>query len=75
MGTKMTPNYASLFMGKFEDKLNQYHHQPLIWLRFLDDIVLIWEYSEDCLLAFIKYLNSAHPSIKLLSFQPRVTVM
>ena len=40
MGTKMAPNYASLFMGKFEDKLNQYH-QPLFWLRFFDDIVLI----------------------------------
>ena len=65
MGTKMAPNYASLFMGKFEeDKLNQYHLQPLIWLRFLDDIFLIWEYSEDELLDFIKYLNSAHPSIK-----------
>ena len=65
MDTKMAPNYTSLFKGKFEDKLNQYHHQPLIWLRFLDDIVLIWEYSEDGLLDFKKYLNSAHPSIKL----------
>ena len=65
MGTKMSPSYASLFMGKFEeDKLNHYHHQPLIWLRFLDDIFLIWEYSEEELLDFIKYLNNAHPSIK-----------
>ena len=39
MGTKMAPSCSSLFMGKFEeDKLNQYHRQPLIWLRFLDDI-------------------------------------
>ena len=65
MGTKMSPSYASLFMGKFEeDKLNHYHHQPLIWLQFLDDIFLIWEYSEEELLDFIKYLNNAHPSIK-----------
>ena len=64
MGTKMAPSYASLFMGKFEeDKLSDYHHQPLIWLRFLDDIFLIWQYSEKELLAFIKYLNGAHPSI------------
>ena len=56
MGTKMAPSYASLFMGKFEeDKLREYHHQPLIWLRFLD---------EKELLDFIKYLNGAHPSIK-----------
>ena len=35
MGTKKAPYYASLFIGKFqEDKLNQNHRQPLIWLRF-----------------------------------------
>ena len=61
MGTKMAPSYSSLFMGKFEeDKLNRYHRQP----RFLDDIFLIWEYSEEELLDFIKYLNGAHPSIE-----------
>ena len=66
MGTKMAPNYASLFMGKLEDdKLNQYHRHPLIWLRFFDDIFLISEYSEDELLDFIKFLNSAYPSIKV----------
>ena len=33
MGTQMAFRYSSLFMGKFEeDKLNQYHRQPLIWL-------------------------------------------
>ena len=65
MGTKMAPSYASLFMGKFEDdKLSDYHHQPLIWLRFLDDIFFIWQYSEKELLDFIEYLNGAQPSIK-----------
>ena len=65
MGTKMAHGFASLFMGKFEeDKLNQYHRQHLIWLRFLDDIFLIWEYSEEELLYFMKYPNIAYPSIK-----------
>ena len=65
MGTKMAPSYASLFMGKFEeDKLSDYHRQPFIWLRFLDDIFLTWQYSQKELLDFIKYLNGAHPSIK-----------
>ena len=58
IGTKMAPSYSPLFMGKFEED------KPLIWLRFLDDIFLIWEYSEEELLDFIKYLNAAHPSIK-----------
>ena len=66
MGIKMAPSYASLFIGKFEEdkKLSDYHHQPLIWLSFLDDIFLKWQYSEKELLDSIKYLNGAHPSIK-----------
>ena len=32
MATKVTP---------CSDKLNQYHHQPLIWLKVFDDIFLI----------------------------------
>ena len=39
MGTRMAPSYASLFMGKFEkDFLESCGVQPLLWLRFLDDI-------------------------------------
>ena len=65
MGTKMAPSYASLFMGYFEKNiLSQYHQYPLVWLRFLDDIFLIWQYSEKELLDFIEYLNNAHPWIK-----------
>ena len=61
IGTKMAPLYSTKIIGKFEeDKLNLYHRQPLIWLRVLDDILLIWEYSEVELLDFIEYLKSAH---------------
>ena len=56
--------WLPVMLGKFgEDKLSDYHRQPLIWLRFLDDIFLIWQYSEKELLDFIKYLNGAYPSI------------
>ena len=43
MGTKMAPNYACIFMGKLEQELlesAQLH--PLIWLRYIDDVLLIW---------------------------------
>ena len=64
-GYKNGPQYASLFMGKLEKAiLSQYHQYPLVWLRFLDDIFLIWQYSEKELLGFIEYLNNVHPSIK-----------
>ena len=65
MGTNIAPSFASLFMGKFEkDILSQYHQYPFVWLRFLDDIFLIWQYSEKELLDFIENSNNAHPSIK-----------
>ena len=48
MGSSMAPSYASLFMGKFEhDFLNTQALQPTLWLRFLDDILFIWDHSFD----------------------------
>ena len=43
MGTRMAPSYANLFLGKFErDALLNSPHQPYLWLRFIDDIFMIW---------------------------------
>ena len=52
MGTAAAPNYANLFMDRFETK-------ALIWLRFIDDIFMIWTHGEDNLNEFIKYLNGS----------------
>ena len=66
MGTSLAPNYANLFMDRFETKaLAGYHLKPLTWLRFIDDIFIIWTHGQDSLLEFINYLNSLHPFIKL----------
>ena len=65
MGTRMAPSYASLFMGKFEkDFLESCGVQPLLWLRFLDDIFMIWDDSEEKLLQFFKEINKFHETIK-----------
>ena len=65
MGSSMAPSYASLFMGKFEeDFLNMQSLKPTLWLRFLDDVFMIWDHSFEDLQQFIKKLNGFHPSIK-----------
>ena len=65
MGTSLAPNYANLFMDRFETKaLAGYHLKPLTWLRFIDDIFMIWTHGEDSLVEFIHYMNSLHPTIK-----------
>ena len=65
MGTATAPNYANLFMDRFETKaLANWPLKPLIWLRFIDDIFMIWTHGEGRLDEFITYLNSIHPTIK-----------
>ena len=65
MGTRMAPSYASLFTGKLEKKfLDSCNLQPLLWLRFLDDIFMIWDDSEEQLLKFLDKINHYHETIK-----------
>ncbi len=68
MGTRMAPSYACLFMGRFEKLyVHTYRLQPKVWLRYIDDIFLIWTHGKDELHSFITYLNNAHPTIKFTS--------
>ena len=65
MGTCMAPNYANLFMGSLETKfLDSCLIKPTKWLRYIDDIFILWNSGRDKLLEFISSANSFHPSIK-----------
>ena len=65
MSSSMAPAYASLFMGKFEmDFMKICSEKQTLWLRFLDDIFMVWTHSLDKLHEFIKCLNNFHPYIK-----------
>ena len=42
MGTAVAPNYANLFIDRFETRaLANWHLKPILWLRFIDDIFMI----------------------------------
>ena len=65
MGTKVAPAYANIFMDHLERKLvHAYHLQPLLWVRFIDDIFTIWTHGLEEFNSFFEYLNNAHHSIK-----------
>ena len=66
MGTKCAPTYANLFMGKFEEMyiLPKLIGKSILYLRYIDDIFLIWKGSEEELKHFINYINQVHPKIK-----------
>ena len=68
MGTALAPNYTYLFMDRFETKaLENWPMKPIIWLRFIDDIFMIWPHGRNELDKFIVYLNQIHEKIKFTS--------
>jgi hypothetical protein len=68
MGTKVAPSFANLFMADFEDKwVYSYHTRPSLWLRYIDDIFMIWEHSQEELDLFLNHLNTCHETIKFTS--------
>ena len=65
MGTRAAPQLANLFMGKLEEKLlNRAPHRPALYLRYIDDIFMVFTGSESELLEFLEYMNHGHSTIK-----------
>lgn len=65
MGTKMAPSYANIFMAELEEKLlDKYPIKPLLWKRYIDDILCIWPGPPSEFDRFMQYLNQSHPTIK-----------
>ena len=67
MGIAFAPDYANIYMGYFEETaLSKAPNnlQPLIWKRFIDDIVFIWTHGGTALQEFYDYLNTIHSTIK-----------
>ncbi|GFN77549.1 hypothetical protein PoB_000405500 [Plakobranchus ocellatus] len=65
MGTCLAPSYANLFMGELEEKLlASAATKPKIWLRYIDDIFLIWTHGRPDLDPFITHAINFHLSIQ-----------
>ena len=65
IGTKFAPALGNVFMSELECRmLGEYHLNPMVWWRFLDDVFLIWLYGEEILLEFLEYVNTYHKTIK-----------
>ena len=66
MGTICAPAYANTFMASFESKfIYPYIKVKVVtFLRFIDDVFMIWTDTEEELLKFINELNQKHKTIK-----------
>lgn len=65
MGTKLAPAMASLVVAMYEDEfLKNYNQGPLVWKRYIDDVLVIWPHSRLALQDFIEDCNRIHPNLK-----------
>jgi len=66
MGTPMAPTLANLFVGYLEKKLFEVANWPILeshWLRYIDDIFMLWTGGEDELMKFHQHINTLHTDI------------
>ena len=65
IGTKMVPTYANLFMDRLKRTLiSEARIKPYLWLRYTDDVFMVWTGSEQELIEFLNYIDEAHATIK-----------
>ena len=68
VGTKCVPTSANLFMASQEQEflsvLQKGTPIPMLWIRYIDDIFVIWPDTEPTFLDFFYLLNSDHPNIR-----------
>ena len=66
MCTICAPSYANIFMANFEAKhiYTYIKEKSLLYLRYIDDIFMIWKGTKVELITFIKELNEKHKTIK-----------
>ena len=65
MGTRMAPSYANIFMKYVEMQLIETSSKkPTLWLRFIDDILMIWGHGKQALEDFKQLANNIHPIIQ-----------
>uniref|UniRef100_A0A8C3H6A6 Reverse transcriptase domain-containing protein n=1 Tax=Chrysemys picta bellii TaxID=8478 RepID=A0A8C3H6A6_CHRPI len=59
MGTRMAPQYANIFMADLEQRfLSSRPLMPLLYLRYIDDIFIIWTHGKEALEEFHHDFNN-----------------
>lgn len=64
MGNSLSPFIANLFMSRFETEAKeQFEYFPRVWLRYVDDIFVIFDTKRADVNEFILKLNNLHSSV------------
>ena len=61
-----SPNFASIYFAEWEQvAISKSSKSPLLYLRYLDDILIIWPHSKEEFWNFFEILNQQDDNIKL----------
>ena len=77
MGTRMAPLHANIFMAALETRMlhNSPHNlKPLTWLRFINDIFMLWTHGSQTPSHFLQHLTSFHLTINFTHQQSHCSV-
>ena len=75
MGTKCAPPYSGIFMHYLDSNLKKgFESCILLWLRYIDDMFILFRGSLKKLNAFIEHANTFHNSIKFTFEYSKTTV-
>ena len=65
MGNPLSPVVANIYMEHFEAlAIESARLKPATWLRYVDDIFVVWNERRDKLQDFFEHLNTIRPSIQ-----------
>ena len=65
IGTKFVPPYTCLFMDKIETAFFEIQQlQPLVWVRYIDNVYFIWTHGDQKLQTFLRSLNEFNTDMK-----------
>lgn len=73
----MAPTYANVFVAQLEERfVNGSHHAEhlLAWWRYIDDVFLVWTWTENELTDFHIFLNEMDPDIKCTLVSSKVMI-
>ncbi|XP_072410897.1 uncharacterized protein [Chiloscyllium punctatum] len=69
MGTKCAPQYANIFMHRFElDFFSMQDHHPTLYTRYIDDIFFLWTHGEESLIKLHSNINRFHPTKLIMDY-------
>ena len=76
IGTKLAPPYACIFMDEVETSfLETQEMKPLVWFRYVDDVLFICTHEQEKLDSFLEELNRCNSFLKFTFESSKTSIL